>query len=256
VLEWIFPRENSLIAPQVTRPARAVRTQAVKLAGAPLELMFDLASDAQVQVPTASMRLHVSDLEKVFGDAEVLIAAMSAPDLRYLYVNAGYHGIRAGVPMVGRTYREVFPEAAAAGAEARLHTVIDNRERWIVEDYPTRLPNREVPAWWQGECVPIDVAGTGWPDAVLILLWDVTSRHVPQWGVRARSEESVRIEAGKVKLTARMATLGLTAERGWRISEEIRETDEATWWLLRPIHMRETAPAHLVERVEFARAAA
>jgi len=231
----------------------APRKQSVRVGDSRFDLILELASTTQTLVPAGSTRVGVSDLERVFGGAEVQMAVVAAPDLRYLYVNAAYRAIRPDVPMLGRTYREVFPEAAAAGAEQRLKSVIETSEAWIVEDYPTRLPGREAPAWWQGECVPISVGGQGYPDAALILIWEVTRRHLPEAGPPTRSEASLRIESAKVKLTARMSAYGLDLAQGWYISEEIRETDEGTMWILRPIHLQRLAPESLVERVKFPR---
>ena len=50
------------------------------------------------------------------------------------------------------------------------------------------------------------------------------------------------------RLLARMADMGLHAERGWRVKEELRETLGGTEWILSPIHLREPSP-HLEERV-------
>lgn len=234
----------------------AVRKQSVRVRDSQFDLIIELASDTQTLVPTASMRVSVDDLERVFGASEVRMAVVGGPDLRYLYVNAAYRSIRPDAAMVGRTYREVFPEAAEAGAEERLRSVIETSETWIVDDYPTWLPNRTVPAWWQGECVPISVGGLGHPDAALILIWDVTQRHVPDGAAPVMSETRLRIESAKAKLTARMSAAGLDLAHGWHVSEEIRETDEGTMWVLRPIHMQQVAPTSLVERVEFPRFAA
>lgn len=231
----------------------AVRTQSVRVRDSQFDLIIELASDTQTLVPASSMRIGLGDLERVFGHSEVQLAVVSAADLRYLYVNAAYRNIRPDMPMVGRTYRHVFPEAAEAGAEARLRSVIESSETWLVDDYPTWLPNREVPAWWQGECVPISVGGLGYPDAALILIWEVTQRHVPDGTAPVKSEARLRVESAKMKLTARMCAYGLDPSLGWHVSEEIRETDEGTMWVLRPIHMQQVAPASLVERVTFPR---
>jgi PAS fold len=243
----------SRLAPPPRSHHSAVRRQFVRLGDGSIELIMQLASETQTLMPATSMRVSLDDLERVFGDAEVQIAVMAAPDLRYLYANAAYHAIRPGVAMVGRTYREIFPEAAEGGAEQRLQSVIGLCETWIVDDYPTWLPNRSQPAWWQGECVPIDLQGHGAPDGALILLWEVTHRHIPDAPRPMKSEARLRIEAAKVKLAARMAAAGLDAEHGWHISEELRETEDATVWALRPIHMQRVAPPSLVELVEFPR---
>ena len=91
--------------------------------------------------------------------------------------------------------------------------MIATSETWVVDDYPTWLPNREVPAWWQGECVPIDLKGDGHPDAALILIWDVTQRHVPEFGMPVKSEARMRIDSARAKLTVRMSAFGLAAQR-------------------------------------------
>ena len=231
----------------------AVRAQHVRLRGAQFQLLVELASDTQTLVAAPCIRVSPDDIERHFGNSEVRLAVVAAPDLRYVYVNPAYRSIRPEIPMIGRTYREVFPEAAEAGAEERLKSVIATSETWIVDDYPTWLPNREVPAWWQGECVPIDLQGSGRPDAALILIWDVTQRHVPDFGTPVKSEPRTRIDAARVKLMVRMSASGLETADGWHISEEIRETDEATEWILRPLHLQHVAPASLVERVAFPR---
>lgn len=196
--------------------------------------------------------VSIRGLQGAFDHAEVRAAIVAAPDLRYVYVNESYHGIRADVAMVGNTYRDVFPEAAAAGAEAKLREVLSTGRSWVVDDYPTPLPNRDLPAWWQGECIPIGLRSAD-PDAVLILIWDVTRRHIPGIGAAVASPEQTRVATARAKLAARMAALGLTEAAGWRIGEEVHETAEGTAWILRPLHLREDAPP-LEERVLFERA--
>ena len=150
---------------------------ASRAAVARCELLCQFATVRQGASPLQGARFSIDGLDKAFGGAEVRAALIEGPDLRYAYVNESYRNIRPDVPMVGRTYREVFPEAAAAGAEANLQRVIATDASWIVDDYATPLPNRDVPAWWQGECVPVTLRGER-PDAVLILIWDVTRRHL------------------------------------------------------------------------------
>lgn len=50
------------------------------------------------------------------------------------------------------------------------------------------------------------------------------------------------------RLLARMADIGLDAQRGWRVKEELRETLGGTEWILSPIHLREPSP-EIEERV-------
>jgi len=50
------------------------------------------------------------------------------------------------------------------------------------------------------------------------------------------------------RLLERMSALGLHAESGWRVNEQLRETIGGTEWILSPIHLREPSP-QLQERV-------
>ena len=50
------------------------------------------------------------------------------------------------------------------------------------------------------------------------------------------------------RLLERMSTIGLHAESGWHVNEELRETGGGTEWILSPIHLREPSP-QLEERV-------
>jgi len=227
-----------------------VAVDATRAAVARCELLCQLATARHGASVLHGARFSIDGLDKAFGGAEVRAALVEGLDLRYAYVNESYRNIRSEVPMVGRTYREVFPEAAAAGAEANLRRVIATGASWIVYDYATPLPNRDVPAWWQGECVPVALRGEH-PDAVLILIWDVTRRHLGI-GSMVPSRQRTRVEAGRAKLMAQMAALGLTPADGWRVCEEVRETECGTTWILRPLHLRKDSPP-LEVTVEFER---
>ena len=88
-------------------------------------------------------------------------------------------------------------------------------------------------------------------DAVLILIWDVTHRHLGTGSI-APTRERTRVEAGRAKLMAQMVGLGLTPADGWRVCEEVREDQSGTTWILRPIHIRKDPP-QLEVTVEFKR---
>lgn len=215
------------------------------------ELLCELASSPRGAGGFEAARVSIQGLDRAFGGAEVRTAIVLGRELRYVYVNESYRNIRPDTAMVGNTYPEVFPEAAAAGAEANLLATLATGRSWVVDDYPTPLPNRDVPAWWQGECVPIALRGHEL-DAVLILIWDVTRRHLPDIGPAVGSREQTRVETARAKLIAQMAAMGLTAAEGWRIGEEVRESAQGTVWILRPLHLREDAPP-LEARVLFER---
>ena len=54
-----------------------------------------------------------------------------------------------------------------------------------------------------------------------------------------------RLEAARAKLLAEMHALGLTAEAGWRVMEELRHTMDGTEWIFKPMHIREPIPTDL-----------
>ena len=53
---------------------------------------------------------------------------------------------------------------------------------------------------------------------------------------------SARIARAKTYLEIRMAEMGLNAKDGWKIQEELRDTDTGTRWVFRPMHLRREAP--------------
>ena len=50
------------------------------------------------------------------------------------------------------------------------------------------------------------------------------------------------LEQARDILLARMASVGLSPQGGWRIKEELRHSIAGTEWILSPIHLREMAP--------------
>ena len=67
-------------------------------------------------------------LESVFEHSPVAIALLRGPDFRYEMVNPAHQALASGVPMVGRTVEEVWPEAAAVV----LPLLRDVRDKGIV----------------------------------------------------------------------------------------------------------------------------
>jgi hypothetical protein len=53
---------------------------------------------------------------------------------------------------------------------------------------------------------------------------------------------TTRIASAKADLEARMAELGLSSRDGWKIQEELRDTETGTRWVFRPVHLRRDAP--------------
>ncbi len=71
---------------------------------------------------------------------------------------------------------------------------------------------------------------------------------VPSDGLDSRiddmlsTEISARLARAKTYLEVRMAEMGLSPDEGWKIQEELRDTDTGTRWVFRPVHLRREAP--------------
>jgi hypothetical protein len=56
------------------------------------------------------------------------------------------------------------------------------------------------------------------------------------------SDMSARISRARTYLRLRMEEMGLRPDDGWKIQEELRDTDTGTRWVFRPVHLRKEAP--------------
>ena len=56
------------------------------------------------------------------------------------------------------------------------------------------------------------------------------------------SDISARIAMARADLEHRMAEMGLSPNLGWKIQEELRDTETGTRWVFRPVHLREQSP--------------
>ena len=123
-------------------------------------------------------------LERFACDNKLAIALMRGERLEYAFVNTSYAAIREpGLQFIGRTYRDVFPEAAERGAEAKLQEVMRSGRPWYVDEFETPIPGREGMTWWEGECLPIAIDGVQ-VDSVLVINWEITERKRAQQAVR------------------------------------------------------------------------
>jgi PAS domain-containing protein len=113
-------------------------------------------------------------LARIVEHAHACIAVVSGRELRFVLVNPAYQAISPGTPMLGRTYPEVFPEAAANGAEARFHHVLDTGERWVVARYHAPIEGKPD-ATWEGEVVRLP-GDPGTPPRALVVIQDVADR--------------------------------------------------------------------------------
>ncbi|MFZ5573076.1 MAG: PAS domain S-box protein [Thermodesulfobacteriota bacterium] len=114
-------------------------------------------------------------LEMLLNQAQACIAVMEGRDFRYTLVNRAYQALRPTMPMIGRTYREVFPEAAAAGSEALLRTVLETGVSMEGRGYHALIPGKPDIAWdHQIDRLP---GGDGEESSVLVVTWDVTDHN-------------------------------------------------------------------------------
>ncbi len=121
-------------------------------------------------------------LQALLDNLPVGVAVYRGPELRFTMVNPAFQAIAPESHMVGRTYRDVFPEGVEAGAEAHLRRVYETGEPWRRERYRAPLPDKPDAAW-TGETVK--VPGADDEDALLLgITWDVTEQ--------ARAEEALR----------------------------------------------------------------
>ena len=131
------------------------------------------------------------------------IAVLQGRDLLFTLVNPAYQAIAPHIPMVGKTYREVFPEAAEVGAEERVRHVIDTGEPWIIETYHGPIPGKPD-ARWQGTVVRLPIED-GQEPSVISIVWDVTD----SW----RAEEALKEAHDTLELKVEERTKELSIER-------------------------------------------
>ena len=108
-------------------------------------------------------------LETVLNHSRVGIAVLRGEELRYTLVNDYYQAIAPGTQMVGRTYREVFPDAAEAGAEARSREVLLTGRTWELDRYNAPIPGKPD-ATWEGVILRLPMDENDGP-SILVLTW-------------------------------------------------------------------------------------
>ena len=68
--------------------------------------------------------------------------------------------------------------------------------------------------------------------------------HQPSDGLDNKIDEMLssditsKIARARRYLEVRMAEMGLRPDDGWKIQEELRDTDTGTRWVFRPVHLR------------------
>jgi PAS domain S-box-containing protein len=187
------------------------------LAGPMVEVLGRHRMQEKLRWSEARERKQREFLECVIGNAGSCIAVVQGRELRYTMANAAFQAFAGNQPMVGRTYREVFPEAAAAGAEALIQHVLETGEPWKVESYRAPVPGRPD-AMWQGQVVRLPAVAGEEPSA-LAVIWDVTERKLAEEAVRKRAEEALRLREEEFRSLAEAMPQIVWATRpdGWNI---------------------------------------
>ena len=129
-------------------------------------------------------------LETLLGTTHACIAVMVGHQLRYKLVNNAYQELRRDVPMVGCTYREVFPEAVSSGAEAMVQRVIDTGEPQIDFGFPMPIPGKPD-ATWDHQIVRMPAEEGEAEQAILVITWDSTEHSRARRALQA-SEEGLK----------------------------------------------------------------
>ncbi|MFU8816714.1 MAG: ATP-binding protein [Pseudomonadales bacterium] len=105
----------------------------------------------------------------------VLIAVVQGHELRFTLVNSACQALRPGVEITGRSYSEVFPEAAAAGAETLLREVWETGEPRLLTGVRAPL-TATTDACWNVQIVRLPLIESE-PAALLMIAQDVTEHH-------------------------------------------------------------------------------
>jgi signal transduction histidine kinase len=140
------------------------------------------AAEQAIRESEQAVRAERRFLQSLLGNAPIGIAVVQGTALRYTLVNPAYQAIVGpDVPVLGRTVREVFPDAAERGAETGLREVLRTGQPWRVRDFETTIPGRAGLTWWDGEVLAVPDS----PDSLLVLAWEVTERKRTELALRA-----------------------------------------------------------------------
>jgi two-component system cell cycle sensor histidine kinase/response regulator CckA len=152
--------------------------------------------EAALRQSEAEQRRQREFLETLLFNAPYGLAVLTGPDLRYKLVNPAYQAmVGADIQLAERPYAEVFPEAAAVGAEAQLKRVIETGETWHMQSYRAPIPGKPTAAW-EGRVVRLPLI-EGEEPASLAFVWDVTDRTEAEEALQ-KHREWLRVTLGSI----------------------------------------------------------
>lgn len=158
---------------------------------------------------------HRDLLASAIQATDVCIAVMTGYDLRFTIVNPAFQLLAPESAMLGQRYGEIFPEAAAAGAEERLRAVLDTGITWKLERYRAPVPG-QPDAVWEGEAVRLAPGRAGDEPSVGVFVQNVTGRARIEQQL-ALADEALRAANAKLESTLDSVTDGtVVVDRNWR----------------------------------------
>jgi len=139
---------------------------------------------------------EVGRLQRLLDHAPSFMAVVAGRDLRFFLANCAYLQAIGEETVVGRTFREVFPEDRYPGAAEPIEQVMRNGEPLRAEGVQVALPARNgAPARELVlDYVVQPIVENGHTIAVFIAGNDVTARHIAERRLR-ESEERFRLIA-------------------------------------------------------------
>jgi PAS domain S-box-containing protein len=147
--------------------------------------------------------------DRLFGSivehAPACIALLRGPDFVFEVVNPAYAAIAPGVPMAGRRFAEVFPDAAPVSIP-RMRRVLESGEPFRAEDQAAMITRRPgatpEPAWFSFSYTRVMDGETADSHSILILALETTARK--------RAEEERESAIAELQLQRRMFDTALS----------------------------------------------
>ncbi len=141
------------------------------------ELLARVATHLQLAQLRGAAEGERARLYAVFEQAPVGIAVLRGPDFRYELVNPLFCAMRGRTreQFLGRRFRDVYPELAAAGTLAQYEHILASGEPFRAHDYPAIIDvgNGVEERFYDLAAEPLRDAG-GRPDGVVVVVVDTT----------------------------------------------------------------------------------